>query len=123
MLPHEAKEAQILTIAPRGVLLRETIIDLIRQHYPQAAGRSIFWNLTAADISALTQQDFGQIALVARQSIPSGTERKTAYAVTDAKSFLNLQKYIHEALTARVPAEYAAFLSVSAAMEWLTSRR
>jgi len=113
------RDADLLTFSTTGKLTRDEIISGIREHYPTFFGRSTLWDFSNADVTGLTQTDFGLIAAAASSVMPRGVPRKTAYVVSNPASYVIACKYLNEAVNVRLPAEYAVFNSVRAARDWL----
>lgn len=109
-----------MTIASAGPVSRDGIIEIIRAHYPGFRGHAILWDFSRGDVSQLTKEDLELIAVTARSALPTGITRKTAYVVSDMRAFAMACKYLNEAVSARVPAEYAVFTSEPNARKWLT---
>jgi hypothetical protein len=115
-----SSDARILTLAAEGVLSADRIIQIINEHYPSLAGRSVLWDLTSADTNSQTSEDFVRIASAVRK-ITHGTEgrRKTAFVMADGKSYIRMCKYLNTAVSSRVPVEYAVFTNCEDAKKWL----
>lgn len=114
-----SSNAQLLTIAPEGVLSVNDVIQIVEQHYSTFKGRRTLWDLSQADVAAITREDFGKIAAVVRKIVQHGEPRKTAYVVTDSPTFAKMCKYLNETISAGVPVEYSVFTNRAAAQRWL----
>jgi hypothetical protein len=115
-------DEHIMTIAPEGVLSADHIVQIINEYYPSLGNRSILWDLMRADISSLTKEDFVRIASMVGKVRPPGGSRKTAYAVANRSNYITMCKYLNQAVSARVPVEYAVFTDFDAAKQWLEKR-
>jgi hypothetical protein len=107
-----------LTVTVSGLLLARDVIEVIKTQYPGFRGPRILWDLTAADLTALSRDDLSDIALTARTHAPA-VERRTAYAVSGQADAVILWKYLTETVRVHVPVEYKVFTAVAEARQWL----
>jgi hypothetical protein len=119
---HISFDERIMTIASDGICSGDDMVQSINEYYPSSDGRFILWDLMRADMSSLTEEDFVRIASAARKALPLRESRKTAIAVANRSNYLIMSKYINEAMSTRVPAEYSVFINFDAAKEWLEKR-
>lgn len=116
---HISRDEKIFCVTAEGLLSATTIAALIEAHYPSIGARHVLWDLTAADVSALTERDFVRIAAVAAGAVPRIQERKTAYVARDPTVFLAACKYLNAAVSLAVPREYSVFTTRPEAEAWL----
>jgi hypothetical protein len=119
---HVSADSVMLTIVVTGALTKDEILQTVRSAYSNFGGRFILWDLQDADVRRLTGTDFAEIARVAQALRRGSGERKTAYAVSDATSYLRLCAYTLQAVEAHVPAEYCVFRTLDEARKWLLGR-
>jgi hypothetical protein len=115
-------DGRIMTIASDGICSADDMVQGINEYYPSSGDRFILWDLMRADISSLTDEGFARIALAALKTLPPREGRKTAIAVGNRSSYLIMTKYINQAVSARLPAEYSVFTNFGAAKQWLEKR-
>lgn len=114
--------SDLLVITARGSASRESITALLTKHYPALDGRSVLWDFSQADVSAITRQDCEAVAAAAFSFLPRTTGRKVAYLVSDGAAYVKACKYLNAAVEAGLRAEYAVFTTRSAAETWLRTR-
>ncbi|HEV8073534.1 MAG TPA: hypothetical protein VGP21_05315 [Opitutaceae bacterium] len=119
---HVSFDGRIMTISSDGICSADDMVQSINEYYPSSGDRFILWDLMRADLSSLTEEGFGRIALAARKTLPPREGRKTAIAVANRSGYLIMSKYINEAVSARLPAEYSVFTNFDAAKQWLEKR-
>ena len=119
---HVSFDGRIMTIASDGICSADDMVQSINEYYPSSGDRFILWDLTRADISSLTEEGFARIALAALKTLPPREGRKTAIAVANRSGYLIMSKYINQAVSARLPAEYSVFTNFNAAKQWLEKR-
>jgi len=112
-------DSDLLAFVTAGRMTCEEILEGIRAHYPTFNGRRTLWDFSQADVTKLSQADFSRIAAAASAVLPRAMTRKTAYVVSDQASYVAACKYLNEAISARLPAEYAVFTSLRSARDWL----
>jgi hypothetical protein len=119
---HVSFDGRIMTIASDGICSADDMVQSINEYYPSAGDRFILWDLMRADLSSLTEEGFGRIASAALKTLPPRESRRTAIAVANRSGYLVMSKYINEAVSTRVPAEYSVFTNFDAAKQWLGKR-
>jgi hypothetical protein len=119
---HVSFDERIMTIASDGICTADDMVQSINEYYPSSGDRFILWDLMRADLSSLTEEGFARIALAALKTLPPRESRKTAIAVANRSGYITMSKYINEAVSARLPAEYSVFTNFGAAKQWLGKR-
>ncbi|HVU34582.1 MAG TPA: hypothetical protein VHE61_14200 [Opitutaceae bacterium] len=113
-------DSVLLTISLSGGLTKEVILGAVREHYPRFQGPLILWDLSRADLSAVTRLDFSEIARTSRELRSGAGYGKTAYVATDRSTYARLCLYMNEAVAMHVPAEYCVFRTIEEARSWLS---
>lgn len=110
---------KLLEITASGALSVDDVCAVVDAWYPQLTATRVLWDLSGADISRLTDQDYVKIALHARAKLPVRQSAKTAYIVADAAAFMKLWRYVERAAAVKVGVEYSAFTERKSAERWL----
>jgi len=110
---------RVFSITAGGRLSRDEVFRTIEEYYVHTGERDVLWDLTAADISAITHKDFRDIAAFAIAKLGQAPTRKIAYVVGDTATYTRICTYITIAFKSHVPAEYSVFLSLDSAEQWL----
>lgn len=119
-MPHQTtRDADTLTITTTGRLTAERIVEIAREHYPGLDNRSVLWDFTASDLTGISREGITAIAMTIRTLLPREGSRKTAFVVADLANYVRVCSYVNEAVTVRMPTEYAVFMTVPQAQSWL----
>lgn len=108
--------ANLLTVV--GELSAEEIKAVVRQHYRTFVTPNIIWDLSLGSMSSLTEQQFRDVAKLAKEHLPPG-RRKVAFVGSSQTTFAVLCMYTAIAVLNDVPAEYSAFHTLEEAVRWI----
>lgn len=95
------------------------ILAVAAEHYPRLGNRNKLFDMTQADLSALSAENFTTIAKTVGSLQPEGVFPKTAFVAGDPHSYSTLSRYLLHVFHNRVHIEYRVFMDPLRAEEWL----
>ncbi len=108
-----------LAITVLGPVVPREIIEVVQREYPKLSTNMILWDLTQADITTISVDDFRTIASIAKQSLPAGYHGRTVYVGQESSLYNLMCVYTAIAVMTGIPAEYSVFHTRSEAEQWL----
>lgn len=108
----------IAVIKVFGKVSADEVIAAIQNNYYKVK-HHILWDLTCADLSAITSDDFKIILENARINRPYFTGGKTAYVSTTDSNYGMTRMFSILAEISGIPYSYKAFLTPEEAFTWL----
>ena len=120
MLEEYVDEKNRLTIHVfTGVVLAKDIVEAVKALYAAGPTPNHLWDLTEADTSAIRSDDLQEIALLAKQSSPSGRNGRTAIVSNSDLGFGLSRMYGTFAEMSGHGIEVRPFRSREEAEEWI----
>lgn len=106
----------------RGSVSKQELIAACKATCVSFEGPHLIWDFTDGNIGDLTRDDFVEIARAAKESIPAGAHRKTAYVGPNDVVFALLCMYSAIAVWEDIPGEFSAFRTMAEAERWLAAK-
>lgn len=124
MLEEYVDEENQLTIHVfTGVVSGMDLIEAVKALYASGPTPNHLWDLTEADTSAVKSDDLQEIALIAKQSSPSGRTGRTAIVSTSDLGYGLSRMYSTFAEMSGHSAEVRSFRSRKEAEEWIAEKK
>lgn len=102
-----------------GTVLGKDLIEAVKALYAAGPTPNHLWDLTEADMSAVKSDDLQEIALIAKQSSPSGRNGRTAIVSNSDLGFGLSRMYGSFAEMSGHGIEVRPFRSRKEAEEWI----
>jgi hypothetical protein len=116
---HATRNNSCLLITVTGALTADEIVGTVSTHYPGAGTVPRLWDLRKADLSAISETSLLHVAKTARQNTSADEVVKTAYVTSDFATYALVTRYVVQAFSAKVRAEYRVFGNFEAAKTWV----